>query len=164
MKSAIIFYSFSGNTKQVAELLVECFKERGEVTVIELNDLNEDGKFINQCKKAFRRKRTVIQNANFDLSAYDTICIGTPVWAFAPVPAINTYFDKASGIAGKDIIIFTTHGSGVGVGRCQNYMKEVLMKQGAKQIISFSVQQSKVKDKKLVLTKIKEITRLWPNG
>jgi len=160
MNCAIIFYSFSGNTKKVAGLLEECLKGKGEVTTIELKDLHEDGKFLNQCKKAFRKERTVIQDVNYDLSAYDLICIGTPVWAFAPVPAINTYFDKASGITGKEIIIFTTHGSGTGVGRCQNHIQEVLTKQGAKQITKFSIQQGKVKDREFVLAKIKEITRL----
>lgn len=164
MKSAVIFYSFSGNTKQVAGLLAECLGEKGNVDIIELKDLQENGKFLNQCKKAFRRERTVIQDVNYDLSVYDVICIGTPVWAFAPVPAINTYFDKMSGIAGKEAIVFTTHGSGAGVGRCQSLMQDVLIKQGAKKVTGFSIQQGKVKDRSSVLTKIKEITRLWPNG
>ena len=28
MRSLLVYYSFSGNTKQVAELLVECLKEK----------------------------------------------------------------------------------------------------------------------------------------
>ena len=144
--------------------MAERLKEKGGVDTIELKDLNEDGSFLNQCKKAFRRERAVIASANFDLSAYDLICVGTPVWAFAPVPAFNTYFDKATGISGKDAVIFTTHGSGVGVGRCQNYMKEALIKQGAKRVYQLSIQQGMVKDRDFVLTKIDEVMRLWPNG
>ncbi len=164
MKSVIIYYSFSGNTKKVAQGLSECLKEKGEVVTIELKDLNEDGKFLSQCKKAFRHEKAAIQETNYDLSAYDLICVGTPVWAFSPTPAINTYLDKVSGVAGKSAVIFTTHGSGTGVNRCQNYMQELLSKQGVKEFKKFSIPQFRVKENEFVLAKIKEVTRLWPNG
>jgi flavodoxin len=156
MKSVIIYYSYSGNTKKVAEVLAEYLKGKGEVEVIELKDLKEDGKFLSQCRKALYHKLTEIQEENTDLLSFDLICIGTPVWAFGPVPAINAYLDKCLGIEGKEIILFTTYGSGTGNGRCINYMQRALAKKGAKGFKRFSVQQYKVKDREFVLERIKE--------
>ena len=164
MKSVIIYYSFSGNTKKVAECLAEYLTAKGEVDTIELKDLNENGKFFSQCRKAFRHAKTDLQETNINLAGYDLICFGTPVWAFAPAPAMNTYLDKCSGVEGKEIVLFTTYGSGTGNNRCLNYIQNILTQKGAKNFKIFSIQQFKVEDKALVLSKIKEVTRLWPNG
>jgi len=156
MKSIIIYYSFSGNTKKVTQVLAEYLKAKGEVEIIELKDLKEDGKFLSQCRKAFYHKTADIQEVNMDLSGFDLICIGTPVWAFGPAPAINTYLDKCLGAEGKEVILFTTYGSGTGNGRCINYMQRTLAKKGAKDFKRFSVQQYKVKDREFVLERIRE--------
>jgi NAD(P)H-dependent FMN reductase len=94
---------------------------------------------------------------NFDLSGYDLICFGTPVWAFGPTPAMNTYLADCSGLEGKEIILFATYGSGAGKERCLNYMQNILAQKGAKGFKRFSIQQFKVNDKEFVLEKIKEI-------
>jgi multimeric flavodoxin WrbA len=156
MKSIIVYYSFTGNTKEVSAILSEYLKEKGQVETIELKDLNENGRFFSQAAKAFRHKRAEIESVNFELKDYDLICLGTPVWAFGPTPAINTYLDKCFGIENKEIILFTTYGSGTGNERCLNYMQGLLAKKGAKSFRRFSIQQFKVGDKEFVLSKIKE--------
>ncbi|MCX5704091.1 MAG: flavodoxin, partial [Candidatus Omnitrophica bacterium] len=80
-----------------------------------------------------------------------------PVWAFAPAPAMNTYLDRCFGLEGKKIILFTTYGSGTGNKRCLNYMQDIVVKKGARGIKRFSVQQFRVKDRNLILSKIKEV-------
>ena len=160
MQSVIIYYSYSGNTQKVASILSGYLGQQGEVDIIELKGLDESEKFFAQAARAFRHKRATIQPVNFNLSRYDLICLGTPVWAFGPSPAINTYLDKCFGVEGKSVILFTTYGSGTGNERCLNYMQEMLAKKGAQQFKRFSVQQFKVNDKEFVLSKIKEIARL----
>lgn len=157
MKSAIIYYSFSGNTKKVAEVLAEYLKGRGEVELTALKCLDESSNFFTQAIRAFRHKKGELALMNFDLSTYDLICLGTPVWAFGPAPAINTYLDKCFGLEGKSVILFTTYGSGTGNQRCLNYMQNILAKKGAKDFKEFSIQQFKVNDKNFVVSKIKEI-------
>ncbi len=164
MKSIIIFYSFSGNTKKVAGILSEYLGQKGEVEIIELKGLDESDKFFAQVARAFRHKRATLSPVNFDLSEFDLICFGTPVWAFGPAPAINTYLDKCFGVEGKAVILFSTYGSGTGNKRCLDYMQDMLVKKGAKDFKRFSIQQFKVNNKEFVLSKIKEIARLWPNG
>ncbi len=157
MKGIIIYYSYSGNTKKVAETLAESLKVKGEVEIISLEPTDESGNFFSQAKRAFWKKRATIKQTTYDLSGFDYICIGTPVWAFAPAPAINTYLDNCFGLEGKKTILFTTYGSGTGNERCINYMKEILAKKGVKEFNKFSVGQIKVKDKEFILAKIKEV-------
>ena len=164
MRSIIIYYSCTGNTKKVAGILAEILSQKGQVTQIELICLDESESFLGQCQRAFRHVKGKIQPVNFDLSGFDLICFGTPVWAFAPTPAMNTYLASCSGTEGKEIILFTTYGSGVGKERCLNYMQEMLTKKGVKSFKRFSIQQAKVKYKEFVLSEIKNKTRLWPNG
>ena len=106
MKSAIIYYSYSGNTRKIAEVLAEYLKQKSEVEIIELKALDESDKFLGQAVRAFKHTRANIVPANFDLGQYNLVCFGTPVWAFAPTPAMNTYLDKCLGIEGKDVILF----------------------------------------------------------
>ena len=151
MKSVIVYYSYSGNTKKVARVLVEALRKKGEVEELEIVALDEPGSFLGQCGRAFRHKKARIQDVNFDLSKYDLICFGTPVWAFGPAPALNAYLNKCSGISGKDIILFSTYGSGAGRERCLDYMQKILSGKGATSFKRFSIQQSKVDKKEFII-------------
>ena len=164
MKGIVIFYSYSGNTKKVTGTLSEYLRRKGQVDIIELQALDESNSFFGQAARAFIHKRAKIEPTNFDLTQHDLVCLGTPVWAFGPAPAMNTYLDKCFGLEGKEVILFTTYGSGTGNQRCLNYMQDILTKKGARDFRRFSIQQFKVKDKEFLLSKITEMTRLWPNG
>ena len=154
MKSAVIYYSYSGNTKLVAETLSLYLSGKGEVQVVDLQALDESRSFFGQCKRAFWHKRAKLKPAKFDLSGYDVICFGTPVWAFGPAPAMNAYLDRCGGVTGKKVILFTTYGSGTGNQRCLNFMQAILAKKGAQAFSRFSIQQFKVKDKEFILSEI----------
>jgi len=158
MKSAVIYYSYTGNTKRAADALAEHLKQKGQVELIMLEGLDESGNFLKQSARALRHKRATIQNVDFNLSGYDLLCFGTPVWAFGPAPSMNTYLDSCLGVEGKDIILFTTYGSGTGNKRCLDYMQDILIKKGARSFKRFSVQQLKVGNKEFVASKIKEVT------
>lgn len=160
MKSIVSYYSYSGNTRQVANILSEYLRGKGGVNIAELKPLYESRNFFIQAGRAFKRMRDRLEPVDFDLTNYDLICLGTPVWAFGPAPAMNTYLDKCSGLEGKEVILFTTYGSGTGNKRCLNYMQQILAKKGVKDFKRFSIQQFKVKDKEFVLSKIKGTMRL----
>ena len=156
MKAIIIYYSYSGNTKKVAGILCGSLKEKGQVETITLNALDESKNFFGQCARAFKHRRASIEPVENNLSQYDLICLGTPVWAFGPAPAMNTYLDQCSGLEGKEVILFTTYGSGTGNERCLNYMQDVLSKKGAVGFKRFSIQQIRVKDEEFVISQIKK--------
>ena len=160
MKSAIIYYSYSGNTKKVAEILAELLGESGQVQQMELIAPEESKSFLAQCRKALYHLKAKINPVQVDLSGYDLICFGSPVWAFAPAPAMNTYLDLCTGLEGKKVILFTTYGSGTGNQRCLKYIQDLLSKKGVKSFICFSVRQTKIKDRGFVINKIREIMPL----
>ncbi|OIO80091.1 MAG: hypothetical protein COY77_05890 [Candidatus Omnitrophica bacterium CG_4_10_14_0_8_um_filter_43_18] len=154
MKSVIVYYSYSGNTKKVARVLVEALRKKGEVEELEIVALDEPGSFLGQCGRAFRHIKARIQDVNFDLSKYDLICFGTPVWAFGPAPALNAYIEKCSGLEGKNIILFSTYGSGAGKDRCLDYAQKVLQDKRPAGFKRFFIQQGNVDKKEFVVNEI----------
>lgn len=154
MRSLILYYSYSGNTKEVAAYLCEYLKQRGEVDVVPLRALDEADSFFRQCRRAFWRKRAKVEPVNCDLDSYDLICFGSPVWAFAPAPAMNSCLDQVQNAQGKEIILFTTYGSGTGNNRCLNYMQRILASKGARSFQRFSIQQFKARDHDFICRRI----------
>ena len=54
-----------------------------------------------------------IQDINIDLSQYDEIILGTPVWWYRPVPAIRTFLSQ-NDLSGKTIKPFATNAGWIG--------------------------------------------------
>ena len=106
MKILITYYSYSGITAKVVDIFSEVLRKKAaEVKIQRLKPRKEITSFAGQCLAARFGKRCELENSPvFDVSAYDTIILGLPVWAFAPVPAVNTYLDKMSGASGKKFI------------------------------------------------------------
>lgn len=161
MKSAIVYYSYNGNTKKVVGVLAQVLSQKGEVSQIELMPLDETKNFFRQCRRAIFRKKALLSAVNFDLSAYDLVCFATPVWAFGPAPAMNTYLKNCFGVKGKEIILCVTFGSGSGVRRCVHYMQDILEAAGATSFSRLSIQQFRVNDKEFIGSEIKKI---WQEG
>lgn len=158
MKSLVVYYSFTGNTNKVAQNISMALKTRGEVVTQKLTPIKETKNFLAQCFQALTGKRPeLIGKVNFDVSKYDVICIGTPVWAFAPTPAMNTFLDKLTGAIGKKAVLFTTFGSGAGVKRCVDKMKQTLSQKGVSDIKELNVQMDKVKDSVYVTKRIMDL-------
>jgi flavodoxin len=157
MKSAVIYYSYSGNTRKVAQALAEYLRQRAEVQILELKAKDEPVSFFGQCKRAFWHKQADIESIDPDFSSYDLICLGSPVWAFGPAPAVNTFLEQCKGAAAKKVVLFTTYGSGTGNQRSINHMQRILAKKGAQDFKRFSIQQYKVDDKEYVLSRIREV-------
>jgi len=155
MRSMIAYYSYTGHSKKMAEYLAGILEKRGTVTVERLKPVEEIGTFVGQCRAAFGKKRAELQpGVTFDLSPYDLIVIGCPVWAFAPVPAVNTYLDKINGTQGKRAIVFLTSGSGAGVGRCFKTIRNTLESKGIVHTSELNIPDRKSKDEEFIVASI----------
>ena len=140
MRSLLVYYSFSGNTDHVAKLFAGELKKKGEVDTQRLFPKNEIKDFLGQCRAARAYKRADLGGkADYDASPYDLIVLGSPVWAFAPVPAMNTYLDNISGLNGKRVIVLLTSGSGLGVKHCFKNIRRVLKNKGASTIDEINI-------------------------
>ena len=158
MKTLVTYYSFSGNTDKVVNIFADVLRKRGEVVLQRLKPVDEIQKFALQCKAAFMGKRAVLGgDLQFDLGQYDLLLIGSPVWAFAPTPPINTYLDKLSGLNGKRVIIFLTSGSGTGVNRCFKNIRKVLENQGAVRVDEVNIPDRKQDDTEFIASSLEKV-------
>ena len=53
---------------------------------------------------------TQIEPSAIDVSAFDIVVFGTPVWAFKPTPVIHSAIKELTGCEGKRAIAYWTHG------------------------------------------------------
>lgn len=112
MKTLVIFYSYEGNTKFIAETIA---KEAG-ADILELkvkNDLNSKGfmKFFWGGRQVVFKKTPDLHTFDKNLNDYDLFIIGTPVWAFTFTPALRTFFAQNK-LNGKKVAVFCAHEGG----------------------------------------------------
>lgn len=157
MKTLIAYYSFSGNTDKVVRAWAEKLRAKGEVTVRRLKPEPEIDGFGAQCRAAFTGQKPALKGeVNFDVSPYDLIILGSPVWAFAPVPAMNTYLSKVNGLHGKKVAVLLTSGSGLGVKRCFRNIRVILESKGASDIDEINVPDRKQHDAAFIASAIEK--------
>jgi flavodoxin len=158
MKSLITYYSFSGNTDKIANIFGKILEDKGAVDIQRLKPQNEITTFMAQCTAARKHESAVLgDNVKFDASPYDLILIGSPVWAFAPTPAMNTFLDKISGLKGKRVVVLLTSGSGLGVNACFKNIHKILEAKGASRIDEINIPDRKNKDGDFVTSSLQKI-------
>ena len=158
MKTLITYYSYSGITDKVVKMYADLLKKNGEVTLQRLTPKTEITTFLGQCKAAFSEKRAELEgDVKFDVKDYDLVIIGSPVWAFAPVPAVNTYLDKVSQVEGKRVIVLLTSGSGTGVGRCYEIIRKIFENKKAAQIEMINVSNRVMSNGELIISSFEKL-------
>lgn len=102
MKCLTLYYSRTGNTKLIAEKISKELSSE----IKEIIDKKKRSGFIGYIKsarEAMKKNQTDIENISIDLSDFDTIIIGTPVWVGRMAPAVRTiikqYNEKLVNIA-----------------------------------------------------------------
>jgi len=105
MKTLILYYSYSGNTKSIAgKKAIET-----DADIEEIIELKKPSMPVG-IYRALKRKKTEIQPIKAQLDSYEKIIIMFPVWASFPVSAINSVIDCLP--AGKKIEVITISGGG----------------------------------------------------
>ncbi len=108
MKTAIVYYSLSGNTRSVAQKL----SDRLGADLIELVPKKQFptkgfSKFFWGGKSAVMAERPELLPYSFDASSYDRIILGAPVWAFTITPPLRTFLEEQKdAIREKPISVF----------------------------------------------------------
>ena len=94
MKTGIIYYSRTGNTKQAAETIEKKLKNKKiDVKLFEIKHVKKPG-FFKAGYAAMRQKELPIIDVDFDLKKYDLLLFGSPIWAGKPAPFIKTFINK----------------------------------------------------------------------
>lgn len=158
MRACIIYFSLTGNTHQLAQMISQELKHKNfEVDLVRLEPVDGAKTFAGQGMTALQRKRVNIGDVNFDLSMYDMIWFGSPVWAFSPAPALNTYLDKCYGLDGKKVVVFYTYGSGTGKGRAVKIVNKMLEHKRTKSLHSLLIAQRDLKNSQDINNKVNEL-------
>ena len=109
MKICIIYHSETGNTRHVAQHLASVVDAK-LIEVCEAATHSRLTRFLVWCKMARGEELTKIEPEMIDVSGYDLLIFGSPVWAFKPTPAIHSAINALTGCEGKRAIVFSTHG------------------------------------------------------
>jgi len=128
MSVCIIYHSETGNTRTVAERLAAATGG----ALVEIKDLAGYSKlsmYLKGAPRAMQGKKAEIEPAAVDVSGYETVVVGTPVWAGNPTPAVNAAVAALRGIEGKNAVVFCT--SGGAPGKALETVKAMLADRGA---------------------------------
>ncbi len=149
MKIAIIYYSFSGNTKKACEFLADKLLEsKIEAKLIELKLKVEEKSFLGRCKAARDKYAPELLTSDFDLKAVDFVVFASPVWAFSFAPALRSYIQKCAGVENKKTAIFLTCGSAITSGRALSELRDSAVFKGANVVFNVYIKGSDVEDRK----------------
>lgn len=124
-KKLVVFYSLQGNTRFIAE---EIKKSTG-ADLLELKlkkDIKTKGfmKYLIGGNQAITNKKPELKPYEVDLGDYETIIIGTPIWAGHFSPAINTFLSENT-IKDKKIAAYCCF-AGSGSGKAFKMIKQIL--------------------------------------
>lgn len=114
MKAIVIYYSLGGNTETIAKDIQKATNsdiERVETRVPykgSYDDIVQQGQ--EEIENGFCPE---INPLKANLSEYDTIILGTPVWWYSFAPAMHSFL-KEQDLSGKNIYLFATNGGWLG--------------------------------------------------
>lgn len=114
MKTLVVYYSYEGTTKRMADTI--SLKYGFDVERLEVkNEKIRKGlsKYIWGGKDVIQKKEPELLSMRQNVEDYDRIIIGTPVWASSFAPAIRTFINQ-NPIYDKEVAFFCTHAGGVG--------------------------------------------------
>lgn len=114
MKKLIIYYSYTNNTKKIAEQI----KESIDADICEIETvkpyLGDYDTVVNQGKEEVDSGyKPEIKPIPVNFEDYDTIILGTPVWWYTYAPAVSTFLSQYD-LSNKTIIPFVTNGGWIG--------------------------------------------------
>ena len=115
MKTAVVYYSWSGNTRFAAETIAK--KAGADIFEIKAETpYNSDfGKCCDEAKPECYGKtlRPIKSIAGLDLVQYDVVFVGTPNWWGTMAPPVRTWVTQnKDALKGKTVCLFQTHGGG----------------------------------------------------
>ena len=114
-KKLVAYFSATGKTAKVAEKLAtgigaDVYKIKPEVqyTKADLNWMNRKSRSSVEMNN--KSLRPTIITGDVDVSGYETIFLGFPIWWYVAPTLINTFLE-AYDFSGKKIVLFATSGS-----------------------------------------------------
>ncbi|MBE9574175.1 MAG: hypothetical protein IMF20_03480 [Proteobacteria bacterium] len=148
MKSLVVYYSLTGKTKLVSQVIAEALN----ATLLEIKETKPRklGLFVYLIGglAATINRGSKINPIDVDLKQHETIFIGSPIWNSRPVPAINSFIYKTN-FEGRSIIPFFTMGGDNSEKVLANITAKIEKSQG-KVAGSFAITSYGVSDEEII--------------
>ena len=115
MKCAVVYFSWSGNTRFAAETIAK--KVGADLFEIKA-EAPYNSNFQKCCDEARpecygKKLRPIKSIEGLDLAKYDMVFVGTPNWWGTMAPPVRTWVTQnKDALKGKTVCIFQTHGGG----------------------------------------------------
>ena len=96
---------------------MEALSKATEAELIRVRDLAGYGKatmYLLGAPRARKGDLAAIDPDTIDLSGYDIVILGSPVWAFRPTPAANAMIQTLTNCSGKRAVLVCTSGGSPG--------------------------------------------------
>ena len=148
MKSLVVFYSLTDKTKLVSQAIAEALN--AELVEIEETKRRRRGflTYLTGGFSAVTNKGSEIKPTNVNLEQYETIFIGSPIWASRPTPAVNSFI-YANNFEGKNIVPFFTMGGNNSNKALENITTKIDESRG-RVIGSFAVKTYGISDDEII--------------
>ena len=111
MKSLVVYYSRTGNTRKVAQAIAGVLKADVE-EIVDLKDRAGVKGYLLAGRDAMRKEETPIEPIKHDVTAYDLVVVGTPVWAFTMAAPVRSFLVGPGSSARRMAFFCTMGGSG----------------------------------------------------
>jgi flavodoxin len=147
MKTLVVYYSLTGKTRLAAQAIAEALN----ATLVEIEErrpIPMPFVYVSGSFAAFMNRGTKIKPLDVDLRQYDRIFIGSPIWAYRPAPAINSFIYQTN-FEGRSIIPFFTMGGDNAEKALANITAKIERRQG-KVVGSFATTSSGVSDEEII--------------
>lgn len=113
-KKLIVYFTYTNNTKKIAEDI----KAKLNCDILEIKPVKPYDKDYDTVVRLEQNNETAkktpdIEKIDMDLSKYDEIILGSPVWWYTIAPVIRTFL-KQNDLSGKKIVPFATNGGWIG--------------------------------------------------
>ena len=113
-KKLIVYFTYTNNTKRIAEDI----KKKLNCDILEIKpvkpyDTDYDTVVRLEQNNETAKKTSDIEKIDVDLSKYDEIILGSPVWWYTIAPVIRTFL-KQNDLSGKKVMPFATNGGWIG--------------------------------------------------
>ena len=114
MKNLIVFYSLEGNTEYAADRLKE-ITGADALKLVPVKAYADKGfaKFFWGGKSAVMAEKPKLEPYSVDLSQYDRVIFGFPVWASNVTPPLRTFIEEnRASLAGMKVAAFACQSGG----------------------------------------------------
>ena len=148
MKSLVVFYSTTGNTKLVAQVIAEALDATlMEITETKPRKLRPVVYLVGGFEAAMNRG-SKINPVVVDMKQYERIFMGSPIWNSRATPAINSFIYQTD-FEGRNVIPFFTMGGDNADKALANITAKIEKSQG-KVVGSFAITSYKVSDEQII--------------